>query len=78
MVDYLWFKSYNDLAKNRPEFYQAVVRKHHWEGFFIFQAIPHSGSSCIECKSKDQAELLRKAEQWFSGEMPEDFYSASF
>lgn len=76
-MNYIWHKDYNELANHRPEFYRAVVRKHHWEGYFIFQAIPHRGSSCIEYKSKDQEELLRKAEQWFSGGMPEDFYSSS-
>lgn len=76
MTEAIWSKSHVDL--NGTEFYSAVVREHHWDGWYVFQAYPNQGDHCIECKSKDKDDLIAKAERWFKGDMPSDFYSAAY
>jgi len=77
-MNVLWQKNYPELdAAGRKAFYQAVVRPHHWEGYFLFQAIPNRGGGCVEYISKDKDALIAKAEAWLAGEEPEGFYYAS-
>lgn len=77
-MEIVWIKNYQELAAaGRTTAYQAVVRKHHWPDYWIFQAIYNSGGNATECLSKDKDALVASAEDWLAGNMPSGFYSAS-
>ena len=76
---YHWAKNYDDLAKaNRPSFYSAEVRDHHWPGCIVFRAYPNQGDHCVEFIGQDKDHVIALAERWVNGEMPEGFYSAAY
>jgi hypothetical protein len=77
-VNVIWQKNYSELAAaGRKTAYQAIVRKHHWPDYWIFQVVYNSGGCATECLSTDKDALVGKAEAWLAGANPEDFYSAS-
>jgi hypothetical protein len=70
-----WEKNYNELP---PGVYTACVRKHHWEGYYIFRALPSSGSFCWEFISTDLQQVLDRAEAFSHGVKDDAIYTASF
>ena len=74
-----WEKNYTELAASgKPGIYRATVRDHHWPGCVVFQAMPNSGSHCIEYIGQDKDLVIALAERWLGGDTPEGFYSASY
>jgi hypothetical protein len=67
--------NYTQLPKG---IYAAQVRKHHWEGCFLFRAFPDRGSVCFEYVSEDLQDVLAKAEAFVRGETHPAIYSASY
>jgi hypothetical protein len=67
--------NYTQLPKG---IYAAHVRKHNWDGYFLFRAYPNVGSSCLEYISTDLHDVLAKAESFVNGERDPAIYSASY
>jgi len=67
--------NYTQLPKG---IYSAHVRKHNWDGWFLFRAYPNSGSTCLEYISQDVNDVLAKAETFVRGEKSRAIYSASY
>lgn len=67
--------NYTQLPKG---VYSASVRKHHWEGHWIFQAFPDRGDWCWEFISDNLQEVLDRAEAFAHGVKDDKIYCASF